>query len=139
MAKKTWIEKLNCERTFKIKTLDKQFTDIPEGSEMLVVSPPIVDEYIRKIKKGQESDIKKMREDLAREYGADKTCPVSTGIFLRIVSEANFEKRSQGTAVSKLTPFWRIIPPGAPITKKLSFGTDFVFEQRKSEGLSYIG
>ena len=127
MAKKTWVEKLNCEPTFKIKTLDKKFADISEGSDMLVVSPPIVDEYIRKLKKGQESNIRKMREDLAEEYGADQTCPVSIGIFLRIVSEANFQKFSQGTPISKLTPFWRVIPPEASITKKLSFGTEFLF------------
>ena len=33
-----------------------------------------------------------MQDDLAKEYNADKTCPVKTGIFLRIVPEAHYEE-----------------------------------------------
>ena len=46
-----------------------------------------------------------MRNDLAIEYGADFTCPMTTGIFLRIVAEYNYENLSKkGTEIS---PFWR--------------------------------
>ena len=31
--KKSWIEKRDCEKSFKIKTIDKKFADIPKGSK----------------------------------------------------------------------------------------------------------
>ena len=39
-----------------------------------------------------------MRDDLAclKQYQADKTCPVTTGIFLRIISEASYEEYDNG-------------------------------------------
>ena len=37
--KKSWIEKRDCEKSFKIKTIDKKFADIPKGSRMLIASP----------------------------------------------------------------------------------------------------
>ena len=51
--KKSWIEKRDCEKSFKIKTIDKKFADIPEGSKMLIVSPPIIDEYVKSITYGK--------------------------------------------------------------------------------------
>ena len=48
---------------------------------MLIVSPPIIDEYVKSILYAESSTVK-MRDDLAKDYQADKTCPVTTGIFL---------------------------------------------------------
>ena len=79
--KKSWIEKRDCEKSFKIKTIDKKFADIPKGSRMLIASPPIIDEYVKSILYGKFIEPVKMRDDLAKEYNADKTCPVTTGIF----------------------------------------------------------
>ena len=84
--KKSWIEKWDCEKSFKIKTIDKKFADIPKGSRMLIASPPIIDEYVKSIPHGEFIEPVEMRDDLAKEYQADKTCPVATGIFLRVIS-----------------------------------------------------
>ena len=51
--KKSWIEKRDCEKSFKIKTIDKYFADIPKGSRMLIASPPIIDEYVNSISYGE--------------------------------------------------------------------------------------
>ena len=82
----SWIEKGECEKSFKIKTIDKKFADIPKGSGVLIASPPIIDEHVKLILYGEFIEPVKMRNDLAKEYQADKTCPVSTGMFLRIIS-----------------------------------------------------
>ena len=44
---RTWTEKLNVEKKIKVVRLEKNFTDIPEGSKMLVATPLIVDAYVR--------------------------------------------------------------------------------------------
>ena len=51
--KKSWIEKRDCEKSFKIKTIDKYFADIPKGSRMLIASPPIINEYVKSILYGE--------------------------------------------------------------------------------------
>jgi hypothetical protein len=76
-----------------------------------------------------------MRKDLAVEYGAEYTCPVTSGIFLRIVSEAAHEQIEKGTPISKVAPFWRVVDEKSALNKKLSFGPEFVGQHRKREGL----
>ena len=129
--KKSWIEKRDCEKSFKIKTIDKKFADIPEGSKMLIASPPIIDEYVKSINYGKFVEPIKMRDDLAKQYQADKTCPVTTGIFLRIISEASYEEF--GIGIDTITPFWRIVDPKSKLASKLTCGIDFIIENQKRE------
>ena len=72
---------------------------------MLVATPLIVDAYVRKIPKGHSTSFLTMQEDLAREHKADKTCPVSTGIFLRISAEAAYENFLLSASDENITPF----------------------------------
>jgi hypothetical protein len=74
-----------------------------------------------------------MRDDLALTYGADFTCPLTSGIFLRIVAEMNYEKYAEGALMETICPFWRIIDPNSKLGGKLSFGTEFIREMRKKE------
>lgn len=133
---KTWQEKFNSEKLSIVKTIDKKFADLPKGTKMFIATPKLINAYINHISNGVEVDIKTMREDLALEHGAENSCPVTTSIFLRIVSEVAFEKHKQGASLDKITPFWRVINSKMPIAKKLSCGVDFINQQRKKENLS---
>lgn len=135
MAKKTWLQKFNVDREPVVEVTDKSFADIPQGSKMLIATPKVVDDYIKHIPKGHHTSLQQMRKDLAAEYGAEYTCPITSGIFLRIASELAYEQYQNGTPLKNITPFWRMIDKKAPLAKKLSFGYDFVAEQRKKEGL----
>ncbi len=134
--RKSWIEKRDIEKQPVVKKLDKDFADMHTGEKMLIATPNIVDHYIRQIPSGKQNSLKTMRRDLATEYGADVTCPVTSGIFLRILAEAAWEEYLQGKALKNITPFWRIMDEHSPGAKKLSFGTDFLIERRKKEKLS---
>lgn len=133
--KQTWKQKLEKESSPKVKHIDKRFVDIPENSEMLVATPKIFEDYLKKIKPGTEIPIKKVRQDLAKKFKADNTCPVTTGLFLRIVAEANYEKFQMGVNINEIAPFWRVIDLKSSIAKKLSFPLDFIREMREKEGL----
>jgi len=74
-----------------------------------------------------------MRDDMAIEYQADKTCPVTTGIFLRIVSEAAYEEIQSGKSLEDVTPFWRIVSPKMKLANKLECGIEFLQMQRELE------
>ena len=81
---KSWREKFFFrikKKAFEIKTIQKNFWGHVAGSKMLIPTPLIIQEYINHIESGNISDVETMRNDLAIEYGADFTCPMTTGIF----------------------------------------------------------
>lgn len=131
--KKTWLDKLNEKKEPKIKRIDIDFADIPAGSNMFIATPKLIDEYTQQIGIGKRIDMKTLRKDLAIEHNADCTCPVTTGIFLRIVAEANYEKLQNGKRIEEITPFWRVIEPNSALAKKLTFGQEFLLKQIEKE------
>ncbi|MDX2130197.1 MAG: hypothetical protein SFU91_14280 [Chloroherpetonaceae bacterium] len=131
--KKTWEEKFHTRIEPEIKRIDKAFADIPENGLMLIATPKIIEDYVRQIPKGTVVSIKQMRRDLAAEYGAEFTCPVTTGIFLRIVSEVNYERYLSTQDASQVAPFWRAIEAKSSILKKLTFPVSFISECQTHE------
>jgi hypothetical protein len=135
MARKSWKEKYTTRKDPVVEIVEGRFADIPAGATMLIATPRIVDEYIQHIPRGKCSDVKTMRKDLAAAYHAEYTCPVTSGIFLRIVAEKAWEELQEGIPEEKITPFWRMIAPESPAAKKLTFGTTFIEQKRKEEGI----
>ncbi len=133
---KTWLEKYNSTKPFQVKVIDKKFADMPSGTKMFIATPKIVDAYVNEIPFGVEVDIKTIRNDLAAEYDAEMSCPVTTSIFLRIASEVAFEKYQNGVSLGSITPFWRVVKPKSPLAEKLSCGVEFIQKQRNLENLS---
>ena len=130
---KSWKEKLNIDRSYVVKRLDKNFSDMKVGENMLVATPKIIDEYIKQIPKGININIKTLRNDLALTYNADTTCPVTTGIFLRIVSEAAYEDLLNGE--KNITPFWRVVDHESKTASKLACGINFIKKRRSEENI----
>lgn len=118
-----------------VKILDKDFADMKAGSKMYISNPKTIEAYIRSIPKGSSVDLKTLRNDLAIEHKAEVTCPVTTGIFLRIVAEAANEQLEQGKSIGRITPFWRVVNPKMPLARKLTFGTKLIRDQRNKEKL----
>ena len=130
---KSWKEKLNIDKSFVVKRLDKNFSDMKVGENMLIATPKIIDDYIKQIPKGININIKTLRNDLALTYNADTTCPVTTGIFLRIVSEAAFEDFLNGE--KNITPFWRVVDHESKTATKLACGINFIKKRRSEENI----
>jgi hypothetical protein len=133
--RKSWNDKLNNTRPAQVETADKDFAGIRKGQTMLVPTALMVDAYIRQVPAGQSVDLPTLRRDLAAEAGAEVTCPLTSGIFVRIAAEAAYEQYQNGASLDTITPFWRVISPKSPAAKKLTFGTGFLLEQRSKEGL----
>ena len=120
-----WTEKFNRQYKEKIKKLTINFADIKKGETMLVSSPVSIAKYIKKIPKGKKKTVNEMREALAKKAKANKTCPVSTGIFLRMVIEDNIEN----------FPYWRIIDQNHSLVTKLDLNKEFIINQRSLESI----
>lgn len=130
---KTWREKLNNGRKPEIGPTQRSMAGITAGQIMLVPTPNQVKHYIEAIPKGQVRTVDDLKLDLAKQNGAEVTCPLCTGIFLRIVAEAALEDKNEGTSVEKITPFWRVLDAKSKAAKKLSCGPDFLTHMRESE------
>ena len=135
--RKTWQQKLHNGIPPKVVIADKKFGDVPEGATMLVASPEMVAAYISSIPYGHDATLQQMRKDMAAANNAQYTCPVTSGIFLRIVAEAAYEELQAGKHIEAVVPFWRMIDSKAPVAKKLTFGTDIIQRQRQAEGSGY--
>jgi hypothetical protein len=132
-TKKTWTEKLQVKKEPQLKKIHKDFWGYTKGDAMYISTPQIIENYIKQIAKGKSIDTVTMRNDLALENNAVFTCPLTTGIFLRIVAEAANEQLEQGVPLKNITPFWRVVEPNSPLAKKLTFGQEFLRAQRKKE------
>ena len=133
MAKKTWKEKFENGKQPQIKTIDKAFWGMDKGSRMLIPTPKLIQNYIYHCEKGNFSDVQTIRNDLALETGADFACPMTSGIFLRIVCEYHYEKWQLNAEATDICPFWRMVDPKSELAKKLSFSQDFIEEMRLKE------
>lgn len=87
---------------------------------MLVPTPKLVEELVRRIPKGKLVTVAEIRRKLAADFAADVTCPLTTGIFIRIVAEAAEEERSRGG--KRVTPYWRIVRDEGDLIPKFPGG-----------------
>jgi hypothetical protein len=130
---KTWREKLNNGRKPEIGPTERSMAGIPVGAMMLVPTPIQVKEYIESIPKGMFKTVDQLKSELAKQNGAEVTCPLVTGIFLRIVSEAALDEHREGKDLSQVTPFWRVLDAKSKAAAKLSCGPDFLTQMRNAE------
>ncbi len=132
---KTWQQKFDNGRMPVLESADKDWAGIPAGEKFLISTPAEIDAYIRQIPKGRAVSFATLKRNIALEHGAEYMCPLTAGIFTRIVAELAHEKISLGSPVEDVTPFWRVVDLKMPLAKKLSFGTDFIRTMREQEGL----
>ena len=113
-----------------VKKLDKDFSDMKKGDMMLISSPEVIAKYIKKIPKGKTVTPKQMRVDLARNEGADNTCPLTTGIFLRKAIEKELGDLKIDDSP---LPFWRVVDKKNKVLKKLGIDPSEITRMRQLE------
>lgn len=122
-TRKSWREKLQ-------KPEAPQFVDNPgprgpwrnfATGRMVIPRPLDVDALMRRIEEGKLATVTQIRQRLARDYQADFTCPLTTGIFIRIAAEAAEEDFSQGR--EPITPYWRVLKGDGSLNPKFPGGS----------------
>lgn len=102
------------------------------GTKVLVPTPLLVDELIRKVPKRKLVTVKHIRERLAKDFKADSTCPLTTGIFIRIAAEVAEEDLREGK--KQITPYWRVLKADGSLNEKFPGGTKAQAARLKKEG-----
>ena len=106
------------------------------GRRVLVPTPFLVDELVRKVRKGKLVTVKQIRERLAKAFKAESTCPLTTGIFIRIVSETAEEDLRLGR--KRITPYWRVIKTDGSLNPKFPGGVKAQAARLKKEGHNIV-
>jgi hypothetical protein len=130
--RKSWTDKFEAPAEPIVKPCPVAIAGMRPGQMMLIPTPKLIDAFIRSLPPGRSVSVKEMREGLARQHGAETTCPINTGFHLRTVAEAAME-RAAGHPPE--TPFWRVIDETSPVFAKLSFDIDIIRHHRRLEGM----
>ena len=104
--------------------------------KMLIPRPLDVEAAIRKVRKGRLITSALLRDKLAADAGADSACPLTTGIFIRVVAEAAEEDRRAGK--QRITPYWRVVQDGGKLNDKYPGGAPSQAAQLECEGLVIV-
>ena len=103
---------------------------------MLIATPRLVEGLMRRAPKGKLLTIGRIRERLARDFGATTTCPLTTGIFIRIVAEAANEEINKGK--KRATPFWRLVRDDGCLMEKFPGGVQHQAKRLRQEGHTIV-
>ncbi len=133
-TRKSWREKL--------ENLPKglpRVVDVPPkmakrfgSGKMLIATPLLVDALIRKVEKGKLVTVRQLRERLAKDFKVDSTCPLTTGIFVRIAAETAEEDLRMGRG--DITPYWRVIRDDGSLNEKFPGGVVAQAAHLRQEG-----
>lgn len=120
---------------------EAELTDMPASwiarygkGPLLIPTPRLIESLVRKVRKGRVTTIPALRAKLARDHDAAATCPLTTGIFLRIVAEYAEEQRAAG--VTRITPYWRVVKEDGSLNEKFPGGSKAQADKLREEGIA---
>jgi alkylated DNA nucleotide flippase Atl1 len=134
-SKTSWRAKLERPQEPKIIPVPPKMIRFGTG-KMIIPTPKLVDEIIRRVPRGKLATVGEIRAKLARDHAVDVACPLTTGIFVRIAAEAANEALQMGT--KRVTPYWRIVRDNGELNPRFPGGVERQSAQLRSEGFAIV-
>ncbi len=133
---KTWRQKLEQENPNhgKVVAVPPRMQRSFGTGMMLIPRPLDVDAIMRKVKKGKLITQPQIRDKLATQANTDIACPLTTGIFIRIVAESAEEDMRAGN--KRITPYWRTITGDGKLNQKFPGGAKAQAARLRREGFT---
>ena len=131
-SRKSWREKLERTDHSKIVAVPESMARRLGPGTMLIPKPMDVDSLIRETRRGKLVTVSEIRSRLARDNNVDVTCPLTTGIFIRIAAEAAEEARREGKKT--VTPYWRVVRDDGSLNEKFPGGVKEQSRRLREEG-----
>jgi hypothetical protein len=131
-TRKSWREKMDNPNLPKLEEIPPNMQKRWGTGTMLIPSPREVDALIRTVPEGTVVTVSNLRESLASKHGANVTCPLTTGIFVRIAAEAAEESARDGDTT--ITPYWRVVKDDGTLNPKFPGGVQRQAERLREEG-----
>jgi hypothetical protein len=126
-----WREKMERPQEPKLVQVPPKMSQFG-GGMMLIPTPRLVDEIVRQVPRGWLVTLAEIRRKLAADFSAEVTCPLTTGIFIRIVAEASEEDRANGR--KRVAPYWRVIKDDGSLNPKFPGGVGQQAKYLRGEG-----
>ena len=126
-----WREKMERPQEPRLVQVPPKMSRFGKGM-MLIPTPRLVDAIVRQVARGRLVTVAEIRRKLAADFSADVTCPLTTGIFIRIVAEASEEDRANGR--KRVAPYWRVIKDDGSLNPKFPGGVEQQARYLRSEG-----
>ena len=133
----TWRDKLHAEHPNHGKIVPANAAQRKQGIETVLIPRPLdVHALVRRVGKGRVVTVSELRDALARRAGADIACPMTTGIFLRIIAEAAEEAAREGK--KRITPYWRVVDADGGLKAKFPGGVADQARRLRAEGIRIV-
>lgn len=131
MASKTFNEKLKDSKDMpKIVVIENSRAIRTYGGTDMLIAPPIFyDEIMAEVPRGKVITAVDIREFLAKQYDADFTCPMTSGIFINLAARASCERDHDRI------PFWRTLKSNGELNSKYPGGIEYQKKMLEAEGL----
>lgn len=126
-----WREKMERPQEAKLVRVPPKMLRFGTGM-MLIPTPKLVDAIVRKVPKGRVVAVGEIRRRLAKDFSANVTCPLTTGIFIRIVAETAEEDLANGR--KRVAPYWRVVKDDGSLNPKFPGGVEQQARHLRSEG-----
>lgn len=101
----------------------------PPG-RMLIASPDTIAAIVQRIPRGQVLRLGDLRAALAAAHDANYTCPMTTGIFLRMLAE-DVDRAGTGDDM----PWWRVVRDNGALLDKLPGGAAGQQQRLERDGI----
>jgi alkylated DNA nucleotide flippase Atl1 len=131
-TRKSWREKLEGAHEARVVPIPPSMQKQLGKGTMLIPKPLDVNAAIRKVPRGKVITLTQLRDKLARAAGADVTCAMVAGMFVRISAEAASEDLRAGK--SRITPYWRVVRDDGRLLEKLPGGPTEQARHLEAEG-----
>jgi len=133
-SKTPWQEKLQRPQEPKIVPVPPKMVRFGKR-EMLIPTPKLVDDIVRRVPKGKLVTVGELRTKLARDHGGDVACPLTTGILCASLPRPRTKHRSREQSAS---PYWRIVRDNGELNPKFPGGVELQSRQLRDEGLAIV-
>lgn len=136
--RKSWREKRDAPPVDYPKLVDipQKWAQTIGHGKMVILTPKIVDQYMRTIPQGKLVTINLIRQKFAADFDVDMTCPMTTGIFVWICAWAAEDEKAAGK--NNITPYWRVLHEGGKLNPKYPGGVQRQAFYLKKEGFTIL-
>lgn len=111
----------------KIVKIPKKLEKKWGKGKLLIPNPLDIENLIKGTKKGELITFGQIRKNLTKKFKVDFTCPITTGIFTRLIAEASEEEK-------KDVPWWRCIRDDGSLNEKFPCSPTLQALKLKKEG-----
>jgi len=131
-TRRSWREKMDPPNLPKVVAIPPKWQKRFGPGTLLIPSPRDIEALIRAVRKGDLITVSRLRQHLSEQHGSNMTCPLTTGIFVRISAEAAEEEARDGK--QRITPYWRVVKDDGSLNPKFPGGVARQAERLSAEG-----